>query len=143
MNTKACYRKLTNYKYQLMEEFHFQTNITGIVVETEDCEFIQLSSDGILTVLKNYAWDGASGPTVDTKNAMRGSLIHDALYQLLRLSLLTQNYVKPADQLFREVLVEDGMSKFRAWYWYRGLRLANGRAARPGTQEPKNVICAP
>ena len=140
MNTKACYRKLTNYKYQLVEDFSYRISIEGFEANHP---FIKLDKEGNLTVKKSYAWDGASGPTIDTRNAMRASLVHDVLYQLLRLELITQDQVKPADQLFRKMLVEDGMSAFRAWYWYRGLRLANGKAAKPGTQKPPKYICAP
>ena len=140
MSTQACYRKLNNYKYQLVEDFSFRISIEGFEVNHP---FIKLDKQGNLTVKKSYAWDGASGPTIDTRNAMRASLVHDVLYQLLRLELITQDQVKPVDQLFRKMLVEDGMSAFRAWYWYRGLRLANGKAAKPGTQKPPRHICAP
>ncbi len=140
MNSKACYRKLSNYKYQLLEEFSYQTTITGFEANHD---FIQLREDGQLVIKKHYAWDGASGPTWDTKNSMRASLVHDAFYQLLRLESLPQSQIVPADQLFKKMLIEDGMSKVRAWIWYRGLRLANGAAAKPGTQDPIRKICAP
>jgi hypothetical protein len=74
---------------------------------------------------------------------MRGSLVHDALYQLLRLEELPQKLVIPADDLFRQIIVKDGMSKFRAWYWYQGLRLAKGRSAKPGTEKGPTIYCAP
>lgn len=140
MDTKACYRKLNNYKYQLREPFQYQTDITGY---DADHSYITLDQNGLLKIKENYAWDGASGPTWDTKNSMRASLVHDAFYQLLRLELVPQSEIVPADKLFRKMLVKDGMSKLRAWVWYRGLRLANGVAAKPGTQEDPKIICAP
>lgn len=140
MNTKACYRKLRRYKYQLVEAFTYDIGFEGHDI---DHPYLKLDGEGKLTIAKYYAWDGASGPTIDTLNSMRASLVHDALYQLLRLELLPQELVKPADQLFRRMLRQDGMSAFRAWYWYRGLRLANGAAARPGTDPPPEKTCAP
>ena len=140
MNTKACHRKLTSYKYQLVEEFKYNTDVTDNNI---NLPYIKLNKEGGLTVAQNYAWDGASGPTIDSPSSIRASLVHDALYQLLRMELLTQDHVIIADKLFRKMLKEDGMSSFRAWYWYRGLRLANGKAAKPGTQKPPVIICAP
>lgn len=125
MDTKACYRKLKSYKYQLVDEFKYQISITGFDANTP---FIQLDAEGHLTISKHYAWDGASGPTIDTRNSMRASLVHDALYQLLRMKLLPQSEVIPSDRLFRKMLIKDGMSRFRAGIWYRGLRLEIGRA---------------
>jgi hypothetical protein len=140
MNTKACYRELTSYKYQLVKKFRYQTGILGFDI---DLEYIKLDSNGNLTVLKNYAWDGASGPTINTLNSMRASLVHDVLYQLLRMKELTQDQVIVSDKLFRKILIKDGMNSFRAWYWYKGLRLANGKAAKPGTQKPPEITCTP
>ncbi len=141
MDTKSCYRKLTSYKYQLVEEFQYKTDVIGF--EINDLDFIKLDNLGNISISKNYAWDGASGPTIDTLNSIRASLVHDAFYQLLRMERIPQDYVIVADKLFREILVRDGMNSFRAWYWYKGLRLANGSAARPGTQKPPVIICTP
>ncbi|SDW60248.1 DUF1353 domain-containing protein [Nitrosomonas oligotropha] len=69
---------------------------------------------GVLTIKKNYAWDGASGPVLDTQRIMRGSLVHDALYQLMREEHLPQKARENADWLLREICIEDGMSKFNA-----------------------------
>ena len=79
---KACYRKLHKYKYQLTDDYYIRIDIRP----GQDLEFrfLSLSSDGILTIRKSYAWDGPSGPTIDTMDFMRGSLVHDALYQLMR-----------------------------------------------------------
>lgn len=102
MNTKSCYRELRSYKYQLVEEFTYETGITGFNILTD---YVQLNDEGLLTIRKNYAWDGASGPTFDTKNSMRGSLVHDALYQLLRRKELPQSQVIVADDLFRAIII--------------------------------------
>lgn len=90
---------------------------------------------GLLTMKKGYAWDGPSGPTIDTKNFMRGSLVHDALYQLMRNGQLAPQWREGADQELRRICREDGMNRFRAWYVLQGVRKGAGFAARPGTRE--------
>jgi hypothetical protein len=86
----------------------------------------------MLMIRKGYSWDGGSGPCYDTKTVMRGSLIHDALYQLLRLGLLFPTYRKAADRLLKLICLEDGMNRFRAAYIYRAVRLFAGYAAKKG-----------
>ena len=76
------------YKYQLASTYRVQTNILPIADIVTD--YILLSVTGFFTIRQGYAWDGPSGPTIDTKSAMRGSLVHDAGYQILRLGLLDQ-----------------------------------------------------
>jgi hypothetical protein len=59
----------SGYKYQLVEDYTLKTSIIGLAVVTQ---FINLTTDGLLTIFKGYCYDGASGPTVDTKTSMRG-----------------------------------------------------------------------
>ena len=83
---KIAFREIRKYKYQLMKKgYTCQVNIRKISAKTA---FIQLTAKGKLTIKRGYAWDGPSGPTIDTKTFMRGSLVHDALYQLMRLKVL-------------------------------------------------------
>ena len=84
-----------------------------------------------LSIKAGYAWDGASGPTVDTEATMRPALVHDALYQLIRLGVLPPGSRKEADKLFRRLLKEDGMTFFRRWYFYRAVRWFGASSARP------------
>ena len=91
---------------------------------------------------KGYAWDGPSGPTIDTRNFMRGSLVHDALYQLMREEHLDkETYRKPADQLLRDMCREDGMWSIRAWWVYLAVRWWADPAADPANKKP--IIKAP
>ena len=137
---KACYRKLRKYKYQLVKDYQLPIPIKGQSI-TE--KFIHLDSEGNLLIKQHYAWDGPSGPTVDTLNFMRGSLVHDALYQLLRLGRLKPSHREQADQLLHDLCVKDGMSRFRAFYVHRAVRLFAGGAAIPGTQKPDPITCVP
>ena len=118
MKPKIRYR--SGYKYQLETTYCYDTGIN--VKECYCGEFLEIDSYGFLTIRAGYAWDGASGPTLDTKDTMRGSLVHDALYQLMRLGAIHRANRKAADKIIKRICREDGMGKFRAWYWYRTLR---------------------
>lgn len=124
------------YKYRLEQTYSVQTNILGY----EACNpFLKISRDGVLTIKSGYAWDGASGPTVDTKTSIRGSLVHDALYQLERENLISLNERKNADKMLRDICIEDGMCSLRAKMWYRAVRLFGGPAADPNLNHPALV----
>jgi hypothetical protein len=125
---KPRIRYIGGYRYQIVEDHSVQTTVTGHDV---DHEFIHLTADGKITIKRFYCWDGASGPAIDTKNFMRGSLVHDALYQLLRLDLLPQNLRASADQTLYEICRADGMGWFRANYVRRILLRFGGPAASP------------
>lgn len=87
---------------------------------------------GGMVVRKGYSWDGASGPTIDTRNTVVGSLVHDVLYQACREGMIEFECWKDADKVLRRVLREQGeMAWLRRNLWYSGLWAMRGRAARP------------
>jgi hypothetical protein len=106
----------SGYKYQVYRDWTIQTALKGRDIDTA---FIHLERDGRLTAKRGYAWDGASGPTIDTKNSIRASLAHDMGYQLMRESLLPTSCRPYFDSLFYQVLRHDGMCGVRAWIWRR------------------------
>lgn len=128
------------YKYQIVD-----ASVTDISIKPEQdiqSDYIDLTSEGELTIKKGYAWDGPSGPTVDTLNFMRGSLVHDALYQLMREKHLEKaRYRKPADKEMRKICREDGMNPIRALVVYLGVRIGGGPSADPANK--KKVVTAP
>ena len=127
------------YKYQLAEDYTIQISIYPIVeIETE---FIRLDRDGYLLIRRGYAWDGPSGPTCDTVNSMRGSLVHDALYQLMRQGHLLPELRDEADVIAYKIWREDGMGAFRAALWKRELGKWAANAADPRSK--KKVLVAP
>jgi len=137
MHTKIQYK--SGYKYQLYHDYILLTDIKGHYAVVP--RFIELYHDGALVVHSGYAWDGPSGPTIDTKSFMRGSLVHDALYQLMRERLIPQTCRKQADIELHKICLEDGMNKFRAWYVYHAVRLFAASAASGDKQ--KEIITAP
>ena len=139
---KACYRKLHGYKYQLMDDYTVQIDIKP--AQNIEFKFVSLSAEGALTSRKYYAWDGPSGLTIDTRDFMRGSLVHDALYQLMRLSALDYKvHRKRADEILKEICLADGMCRLRAWYVYQAVHLFAAGAARPREEPEVEVICVP
>ena len=145
------------YKYQLAQPY--ETHISIYLESPVKTEFIRLGPVGHLFISKGYAWDGPSGPAIDTKSAMRGSLIHDALYQLIRLRLLSENMREAADKIYRDALIKDAnsiitgnypfwmqgmaisLSRARAWLDFEGLRALGWTATDPESERP--ILIAP
>lgn len=129
---RITYRKLRKYKYQLLADFSIEIDIKKEAAN----DFIQLASDGNLIIKEKYAWDGPSGPTIDTKSFMRASLVHDALYQLIREGKLNRKSDrKAADQILKRLCKKDNMWSFRAAYSYLGVRWFGRSSAKPNDKE--------
>jgi len=128
-------RYKSGYKYQIAETFRCQTDIYP--EETLTSPFMELNTDGLLTLFSGYASDGPSGPTFDTRTFMRAAFVHDALYQFIREGADISR--KKADELLRKICVEDGMWKVRAWWVYQGVRLG----AEHASHEVKPIKEAP
>jgi len=127
------------YKYQLVNHYSVEIDIKPeFPIKTD---YINLTTDGTLVIKNGYAFDGPSGPTIDTPNFMRGSLVHDALYQLIRQKMVAVSHRSYADRLLRQICREDGMSAIRAWWVYQGVKNFGKSSAVPGNK--KEVIKAP
>lgn len=126
----AYVRKRKLYKYRTTKDWECYTGIHG--APTDVLPWVVLRTDGVLWIRRGYAWDGPSGPTVDTRNWMRPSLVHDALYQLMRegQGVLDYTYRYQVDRLMYRMLLEEGMSRFRAWYSYQAVRAFGGPRAK-------------
>jgi hypothetical protein len=138
-NTMSKIRYKGGYKYQLFEDYKITVSINisqHLVID----KYLDLEN-GVLQIFKGYAWDGASGPAIDTKSIMRGSLIHDALYQLMRTGKRAQTWRKQADKVLLQACLEDGMWRIRAYWVYWAVRIFAKKAAMVGTE--KAVETAP
>jgi hypothetical protein len=135
--SELCYRKVKrHYKYRVDKfEPYYNKALEHIELRTP---YIAIRNS-LLYIQKDYAWDGAT-LAIDTKTFMRGSLIHDALYQLIRLGFIPPAFRKTADKILRDVCLKDGMSRIRAWWVYRGVRIGGYWAAKPRPEEDK-IIC--
>lgn len=123
------------YRYQLREDYRVLVEVlpdAPIVTP-----WIELDAQGWLTIRAGYAWDGPSGPAIDTPSFMRASLVHDALYQLMRERLLHNvRHRGPADRALHRICIEDGMWRVRAWWCYQAVRLFADPAADPARAAP-------
>lgn len=134
-------RYTDGYKFQLEEDYEHQTGITPAAPGGN--RFVHITLDGLLIIRAGYAWDGASGPAIDTPTFIRGSLVHDALYQLMRLGVVPKDGGRlQADQLLRQIVLEDGMWSVRAWWVYQGVRIFGGQYMR-GPGNGNTVLTAP
>lgn len=132
-------RYIAGYKYQLHETYSIKLPFSVPEIGIIDHSFLNII-DGALTIMQGYAWDGPSGPTIDTNDFMRGSLVHDALYQLMREGLLDQSFRQLADALLHSLCIEDGMSKFRAAYVYNAV---HEFGAKNATKQNPEILEAP
>lgn len=108
------------YKYELLEPYVHDTGIDGY---SGGNEYAQIDTTGKLSLAACYQWDGPSGPAIDTTNFMRGSLVHDALYQLIREGVLPVECRRDADFVLYAIVREDGMWRVRAAWVLAGVRV--------------------
>lgn len=136
------YRRLNGYRYLLAETFTIRVEVfPRRIIEHP---FLSLSLGGLLTIQRGYAWDGASGPALNTPSFVRGSLVHDALYQLLREELLDGPGVRAtADAILRDLCRLDGMHPLRAWWVWLAVRVCARGATLPRLDARDKVLEAP
>lgn len=117
------YKKIDDpkHKYELVENYtiYLDFSPSNSIIE----KWFSFLETGWLTTYKGYRWDGVSGPMIDTRNTMRPGFVHDAGYQMLRESLLTQEYKAAFDTTFEKLMKEDWIPYTwfgDAWNWMRG-----------------------
>lgn len=154
------YRELSGYKYVVAETYQAPwPELAGVVIHAE---WFALEA-GLLTVRPGYAWDGASGPTLDTPATMEGALQHDVGYQCLREGLLPPEDRAVIDRILLRVMRDTGhaiaatrptaphraaaslWSTVRAGYYYAAVRVFGGSAAaRTAGPDPRDrLLTAP
>ena len=128
------------YRFQLAEPFQCTTPITEACAGSH---WVGLAADGTLTIAAGYAWDGASGPIAQDATVIRGSLVHDALYQLMRECGLAPRWRETADLLLRQMVTEDGMHSVMAALVFQAVRTFGGQFVDPKSQRPVLIAPAP
>ena len=115
--------KYSEYKYKFKVEENFSIELPFKIPDFEH-QYASLK-DGILSVKRGYAWDGASGPIINTQDTLVASLVHDVLYQAMRLNLIksSKENRKIADKNFFEILKMNGVNSIRRKVWYFAVRL--------------------
>ena len=117
------YRKISRgkWKYELLRDLTVGIGLDGLIFITTP--YFEYDVYKGLIIKKFYAWDGASGPAIDTDTVLRASLAHDAVCQAYDMELIDDYARKSSDRMFRDICLEDGMYPFRAWYMYRSVRM--------------------
>jgi hypothetical protein len=114
---------LENYTFQLPEELWPEKPIIT--------EWLTVSMLGKMTCLRGFIWDYATVPfTKWISNKITGekskvpTLGHDALCRLKRKDLLPQDPTRKfTDRFFFDLLLERKFFKWRAWSWWKMVRL--------------------
>jgi hypothetical protein len=125
-------------KYQLVEES--VQKLRFCPPSEVRTEFVIFEADGTMRNPAGYAWDGPSGPTRDDETNMRGSLVHDSGYQLMRMGLLPESFRDLFDAEFKHMCIEDGMSALRAEMYFEGVHLFGKKYAM---KQEEHIITAP
>lgn len=95
--------------------------LAEVPAASSEAERVILDGNGQMLLQPDYRWDGASGLTIDTVSCRRAALAHDACYTMLRQRRLgpsRDTERKLADLWLWDLLLEDGMPRFRATYWH-------------------------
>lgn len=83
-----------------------------------------------------------SGPVIDTQANLKASLVHDALYQLMRESQLDHVlYREWSDRLFMEMCRKGGVMDSIAGLYFKGLKWFGAKNARPRENATPPTIC--
>jgi hypothetical protein len=100
------------YKYQSRCPMVY---FSGILPEKDIfTDLIVLRRDGWMWVAPYFAWDGASGPAIDTASVMRASHFHDGAAALMRMGKLPMDCRFQANETYRRLMITDGAFRERA-----------------------------
>lgn len=121
----------SGYRYKLEEAY--QDLLPFIVPEKiEIIGWLKAVGDE-LWIANGYAWDGAStGLPWTPKKWLRPSLVHDALYQLIREGQLPMERRQDADNIFYQLLRENQVNVVLAFAAYLAVRLFGNYFLRKG-----------
>ena len=122
--------KYSKYKYKFKVEENFSIELPFKIPDFVH-PYASLK-DGILSVKRGYAWDGASGPIINTRDTLVASLVHDVLYQAMRLNLIksSKENRQIADKNFFEILKMNGVNSIRRKVWYLAVRLFGKKSTK-------------
>ncbi len=135
------YSRCRPYKYTTRKHLKLQSSIKGYEFTHP---MMRMEKDGTFYIKARYSYDGASGPTIDTKSSMRGAAGHDGIYQATRLKLLPISCRALADNDIERWTCEDGMFGWRAKCWHFFLGLGGGPAANPRDENKyREILVAP
>lgn len=134
MATTIEYRKHRAQRqpiYRLLTKHVVNTGIRDYAIETPGGG-VTLNKKGVLTIRPGYWWDGPSGTVRDTGREMLWSLVHDALYDLLREGGVVGDEARhdfrlATDNLMYWMMLQSGVPKGKAKTRYLAVRKSGER----------------
>ena len=142
------YSHTKHYKYKLEEIEVTELKILNVDFKTP---YMELWTNGMLTINRGYAWNGSSVPFKKTifvlslslwdcdKYCKIASLVHDALCQAMREGLLSKDHKYQADLLYKEMCIKGGMREWFADKRFWALRKFGDPFIEP-EKHPRNKI---
>ena len=118
----------------------FQTPILGEAVGND---FVRLAPDGDLSFAPLYSWNGITKSPYQGADSIRGTLVHDGLYQLMSECGLSQRWRDEADRLMLKYFLADGMPVPLAEGFYAIVRAAGWIFSKPTALHQVLVAPAP
>lgn len=99
------------WPYELVQDYSYQLPGTWPKLTTPIVtEYVILTATNLLVMKKGYRWNGADAAP-DVTRILRGSLVHDAICQLIGLGKLTMKpYRLLGDQALYQCCREDSMT---------------------------------
>jgi hypothetical protein len=78
----------------------------------------------------------ANWPAINTFNTRRAACVHDFFYNLMKDGHIERAFRDHADYLLYDMLRDDGMPDFRAFYWLKAVQIGGAAALdSPGPQK--------
>jgi len=128
-------RYKSGYKFQLADDMTIETGIKGHTVVTD---YLILTIHGLLCIKKGYAWDGATA-FPDFRWIIRGSAIHDAGFQLVRLGHLDRRHIVTFNRLLEKCCKEDRAPWGMPAIVYQGVKRFGNGATLPSAERQVQV----
>jgi hypothetical protein len=131
------------YKYEMVVDRCIYTKLMHYEIHHK---YFAIYPDGRIVVKSGYCWDGPSGVSIDTPSFMRGSCIHDIVFQCLRDDLFNlkkhisrcnfnekewKKIFNLANKELRRICIEDGMWRIRAFWVYQAVQILGAKYALP------------
>jgi hypothetical protein len=112
------YSDIRDKKYRLDEPLQFHTGIIPPYPIKKNYGY--LSAEGVLSLKPGFCSDGATG-AIDTKDFLVPAFVHDWFCDMVNDKTLPVEYRRKADDLLKQMLLDNGMSPIRAEYVHRAV----------------------
>jgi hypothetical protein len=126
----------------------------------DEKKYFVAGPEGVLYLKKGYRWDGPTPPKKKKKPKdykeilMRASLVHDTVYDLMRMEVLIPDKrflsvyrdgfenQRVADNSFYSICLEDGAKRYRCGGWWWGIRVGGAYATHKAVADWKSHALA-